>query len=40
MSDYVVITGVSSGIGKAYTKAGNNLILVAQSEDKLNEIAL
>jgi len=43
MTEYVLITGASSGIGKAYAeayaKAGNNLILASRSEDKLNNLA-
>ena len=39
----IIITGASSGIGKATVelleKEGNKLILVARSEDKLNELA-
>lgn len=42
MSNYVVITGASSGIGEASAKLfaskGKNLILVARRENQLNEI--
>ena len=41
--DYVLITGASSGIGKAfaeeYASRGHKLILVARSEEKLGSIA-
>ena len=40
---YVLITGASSGIGKVfaeeYASRGNNLILVARSEEKLDALA-
>lgn len=40
---YILITGASSGIGEIfaneYARRGNNLILVARSEDKLQAIA-
>ncbi len=40
---YVLITGASSGIGKElahlYAKNGDNLILVARSQEKLTELA-
>lgn len=43
MSDTTLITGASSGIGlelaKLHAADGDNLILVARSEDKLNELA-
>ncbi|WP_312045611.1 SDR family NAD(P)-dependent oxidoreductase [Anaerotignum sp.] len=43
MKKYVLITGASSGIGKSYAKMyaqkGNNLIIVARSEDKLKQLA-
>lgn len=43
MSETVLITGASSGIGlelgKLFASAGNDLILVARSETKLNELS-
>ncbi|MGX2946984.1 SDR family NAD(P)-dependent oxidoreductase [Enterococcus alishanensis] len=42
MEKYTLITGASSGIGKSFAKyfakARNNLIIVARSKDKLNEL--
>ena len=42
MTKTVLITGSSSGIGKEFAKIfakkGDNVILVARSEDKLKEI--
>ncbi|MDB2162312.1 SDR family NAD(P)-dependent oxidoreductase [Clostridium butyricum] len=42
MGEYVLITGASSGIGKAfaneYAKMGRNLILVARNKDKLDNL--
>ena len=42
MNKTVLITGASSGIGlefaKIFSEKGNNIILVARSEEKLNEI--
>lgn len=42
MKRYIVITGASSGIGlataKAFAKRNKNLILIARSETKLNEL--
>lgn len=43
VSEYTLITGASSGIGKefsdAFAKRGNNLILVSRSKDKLEIMA-
>lgn len=42
MGEYVLITGASSGIGKAfaneYAKKGKNLILVARNKEKLDNL--
>lgn len=43
MDEYVLVTGASSGIGKAlsfeFARHGNNLLLVARRQDKLQAIA-
>lgn len=43
MNEYTLITGASSGIGKAFAKAfakrGKNIIITARSKDALNDLA-
>ena len=42
MKKTALITGASSGIGKEFAKIhaekGGNLVIIARSEDKLNEL--